>query len=187
VGWESVIRTWFKAQQRCHDTVKKEFDFDIQNVKCDYNGRFILARGLIQDTPFTLLNVYMPNNVSKQVSFLNDIQKVFIKFEVSPNDKLICGGDWNVVQDPRIDQKGGNMAPKERTLGKIDSLVTTYYLHDVWRVKHPTASRHTWRQKTPLIQCKIDYWLTSDALYDCIESVKITPGVHSDHSAIYVN
>jgi exonuclease III len=165
---------------------KKELDFDIQSVKCDYNGRFILARVLIQDTPFTLLNVYMPNNVPNQVSLFNDINKVLIKFEVSPNDKLICGGDWNVVLDPSIDKKGGNMVPKERTLGKIDSFVTTYYLHDVWRVKHPTTSRYTWRQKTPLIQCRIDYWLTSEALYDCIESVKITPGVHSDHSAIYV-
>ena len=53
-------------------------------------------------------------------------------------------------------------------------------LGDIW----PTVTRFTWRQKKPIIQRRLDYWLVSDSLQDDIDSVDIKTSIKSDHSAI---
>ena len=55
---------------------------------------------------------------------------------------------------------------------------------DIWRVRNPSEKRFTWRQKTPIIQRRLDYWLVNDSLQDDIVSVDIIPSIGSDHSAI---
>ena len=57
-------------------------------------------------------------------------------------------------------------------------------LIDIWRVRHPTEKRFTWRQKTPIIQRRLDFWLINDDLQNDIASVDIVPSIKSDHSAI---
>ena len=57
-------------------------------------------------------------------------------------------------------------------------------LNDTWRIKNPATRRYTWRQKNPLIQCRLDYFLLSDSLYDSVVDIDTLPSVHTDHSAI---
>ena len=42
----------------------------------------------------------------------------------------------------------------------------------------------TWRQKSPIIQRWLDFWLISDALQEDVEAADIIPSPKSDHSAI---
>ena len=46
-------------------------------------------------------------------------------------------------------------------------------LVDISRIRKPTVTRFTWRQKKPIIQRHLDYWLVSDSLQDDIDSVDI--------------
>ena len=55
---------------------------------------------------------------------------------------------------------------------------------DIWRVRNLTDKRFTWRQKTPIIQRRLDFWLINDGLQDDIVSADIIPSIKSDHSAI---
>ena len=57
-------------------------------------------------------------------------------------------------------------------------------LIDTWRLRNPTEKRFTWRQKTPIIQRRLDYWLVNNSLQDDIVSVDIITSIKSDHSAI---
>ena len=57
-------------------------------------------------------------------------------------------------------------------------------LVDVWENRNPTASRFTWRQKTPLAQRRLDYWLISDSLQDEITSAEIKTSIKTYHLAI---
>ena len=57
-------------------------------------------------------------------------------------------------------------------------------LVDIWRIRNPTASRFTWRQKTTLVQRRLDYWLISDSLQDEIISAQIKTSIKTDHSSI---
>ena len=57
-------------------------------------------------------------------------------------------------------------------------------LVDIWRIRNPTTSRFTWRQKTPVVQRRLDFWLISDSLQDEIISAEIKTSTKIDHSAI---
>ena len=39
-------------------------------------------------------------------------------------------------------------------------------LIDIWRVRHPKEKRFTWRQKSPITERRLDFWLISDSLQD---------------------
>ena len=76
------------------------------------------------------------------------------------------------------------MITRQYIVDRIEEIQTVYNLHDVWRVKNPNTKSFTWSQKSPLIFCRLDYWLISDALFDVVRDVDIVPSMKSDHSAI---
>lgn len=57
-------------------------------------------------------------------------------------------------------------------------------LVDIWRIRNPAIKRFTWRQKSPIIQRRLDYWIVSDSLQDEVEKVEISTAIKTDHSAI---
>ena len=57
-------------------------------------------------------------------------------------------------------------------------------VHHIWRIRNPESKLFTWRQNNPLIQRRLDFWLTSSNLQEEIENVDIVPAIRTDHSAI---
>ena len=55
---------------------------------------------------------------------------------------------------------------------------------DIYRVRYPFSKRYTWRQKTPLKQRRLDYFLISDQLQEQIQTIEIIPPVQSDRSTL---
>ena len=78
----------------------------------------------------------------------------------------------------------GGIQNKSSVRNEIENIMSSFDLHDVWRIKNPTAKRHTWRQKKPLVQCRLDFWLISDELYDYLKKYLIFCAPNTDHSAI---
>ena len=54
---------------------------------------------------------------------------------------------------------------------------------DIWHIRNPTERCFTWRQKSPIIQRRLDFWSISDTLQEDVESVDIIPSTKPDHSA----
>ena len=96
---------------------------------------------------------------------------------------IIIGGDFNEILNPELDGLGGKPKLKEsvKTINQIRSL---FDLIDIWRVRNPDVKRFSWRQKNPVIQRRLDFWLISSSIQDDIESTDIIPAIKSDHSAI---
>ena len=70
--------------------------------------------------------------------------------------KIIIGGDFNVILDPDLDGFGGK--PKLKQSAKqIENSCSVHYLVDIWRVRNLEIKRFTWRQKTPIIQSRLDF------------------------------
>lgn len=46
-----------------------------------------------------------------------------------------------------------------------------------------TKKIFTWRQNKPIIQRRLDYWLTSDRSQEDVETVDILRAIRADHSA----
>ena len=57
-------------------------------------------------------------------------------------------------------------------------------LVDIWRITNPKQRRFTRREKFPIIQGRLDFWLVSDTLQEDVESVDIIPSTKSDPSVI---
>ena len=79
------------------------------------------------------------------------------------------------------------MVLRKKVVERIEEIQTTFNLHDVWRVKNPQAKSFTWSQKSPLIFCRLDYWLISNSLQELIKDVNIIAPIRTDHSAIFLH
>ena len=55
--------------------VKDQLDFKLQSLKVDSQGRYVFLDALIQNFPFALLNIYVPNECAEQCDFFNKISE----------------------------------------------------------------------------------------------------------------
>ena len=93
------------------------------------------------------------------------------------------GGGFNVTFDPELDGSGG--IKKKDWVKNLEDICLEQDLVDISRIRNPTERRFTWRQKSPIIQRWLDFWLVlSDTLQEDVESVDIIPSTKLDHSAI---
>ena len=121
------------------------------------------------------------------MEFINTLTKVVEDMDITHEKCIILGGDFNIVRDMYIDKKGGTVNCKKLSNDKLDILMESLGLNDSWRIKNPNSARYTWRQKTPFIQCRLDYFLISSHIYDNIDEIEILPSLQSDHSIISVS
>ena len=133
------------------------FPLVINKTWSDDEGRCIICDITVNDRRIVLCNIYAPNN--DQPSFF---EKVFDILEGDfPEGERIIGGDFNLVCDVHLDKKGGNPSTHFRSQEVIRQKSELFDLSDVWRVLHPNVRRYTWRQKTPPVHCRLDYFLLS--------------------------
>ena len=107
---------------------------------------------------------------------------------LSTEQKIVIGGDYNVSLNPDLDCSGGNPTKKD-SVNCIQDMCLNFDLVDIWRVRNPQCKCFTWRQKSPVIQRRLDYWLLSDSYQEEVNNVDTIPSINSDHSAIvlYLN
>ena len=65
-----------------------------------------------------------------------------------------------------------------------DDILLNNDLVDIWRIRNPDSEKFTWRQKSPIIQRRLVYWLICDLLQDDVANVDIVTAIKTDHSAI---
>ena len=163
--------------------INDKLQFEMKNTQSDSDGRYVLIDALIQDSPFLLLNIYAPNITSEQCSFFSRILSTLDETDGTFSSQLIIGGDFNAHLHEELDNYGGRVEKKD-SVKNIMEIKLAYDLVDIWRIRNPNKRKFTWRQKKPLIQRRLDYWLISDGLQDFIEDSDIIPSIKSDHSAI---
>jgi hypothetical protein len=148
------------------------------------NGRYIILDIKVQDTHMLLVNVYAPcGKSSEQVPFYEKLYNILKDLYV--NDKfMIMGGDFNIIMNYSLDRAGGNVHQKAKAVDTVVKLMSHFDLSDIWRIRNPRLRKYTWRQRNPLIQSRLDYWLISDGLQDFIRVCDIQPAFHTDHSSI---
>ncbi len=163
--------------------LKPGFDMDIKCQFVDELGRYIVIKILIQGKPYVLVNLYAPNTMRDKQLFFRTLCNKLDEMDVSINDELILGGDWNTIQNLHLDRKGGvgNINTKTES---FTELLGQYDLIDIWRCKNENIKRFTYRRKTPLLFSRLDYYMVSNNMQDSIIAVDILPNIWSDHSAV---
>ena len=166
--------------------VRSDLDFSVKSVNLDTEGRAIIMEAEVQGSLFLFVNIYAPNKVQDQCRFFENLNKNIEDFAVNKEHRIIVGGDFNVTLDSDLDCSGGKPFKKE-SVKQIQDLCLDFDLVDIWRIRNPECKRFTWRQKSPFIQRRLDYWLINDSSQDDIEKSDIIPSINSDHSAILLH
>ena len=163
--------------------VKDDLDFKLNSLSSDAKGRYIIMEAEVQGSSFLFVNIYAPNNVQDQCCFYDNLSKNIEENIIDKENRIIIGGDFNIILDPEWDCSGGNQS-KKASVKHVEDLCLDFDLIDIWRIRNPGIKRFTWRQKKPLIQRRLDFWLLSDVCQEDIENSDIISSINSDHSAI---
>ena len=155
------------------------FDFHIEKVFIDPQGRFIICNIKTNENCLTLANIYAPNE-DNPAFFLN----FFEHLTDFKGDDIIMGGDYNLVLDLDKDKRGSLAKTHQNSVKIIHKFSEKLDLVDVWRVLHPDTSGFTWRQHHPRIQCRLNFFLVSQSTVNITTLTDIVPGCKTDHSMI---
>ena len=127
----------------------------------------------MKGSPFILINYYAANDENGQIQVLNEIQEQLDLLDPDQDTQIIWGGDFNVIFDTKLDADGGNPQLKLNSVTKLLSMIAENDMCDIYRVRYPFSKRYTWRQKTPLKQRRLDYFLISDQLQDKSKQLRL--------------
>ena len=99
---------------------------------------------------------------SKRFTRSKKVSRISLKsiLEHGINGKNVFGGDFNTVLNPSLDKIGGcnNTQSAAGCLSKIEEILNTFSLIDIWRKKHGKKKRFTWSRKSSKVKSTLDYW-----------------------------
>ena len=94
-----------------------------------------------------------------------------VNLEITVNDKIILGEDWNLVFNKDLDRMGG--------MDKIDSLPVSFgqlrETHNIQRIDHTDTKRFTYRRKR--VQSRLDYFFVSSSMQGIAHNSDIVPSI----------
>lgn len=159
---------------------RKGIPLDIDVLKKDPEGRYLIIRMIVNSVPYILVNVYAPNN-EQHVFYTKLIQ------ELTPysNNGLIIGGDFNGTQDPRLDRTHNSRSPQATLLThSLISLKEHLNICDPWRVSNVNSKEYTCHSLTHDTFSRIDFILISTSMFELHVDSHINPITISDHAPI---
>lgn len=161
----------------------RNFNPTIVNEKRDGNGR-ILAMDLEWGAEtLTLASLYAPTQDKplQQLQFMDDLDSVL---DALASDKVILGGDFNCIIDPKLDRNSSCSLPASSTShrNRLLTFMEDRQLCDLMRVRNPTKRCYTFRRGQ--YASRLDLFLVSDQLSENISQLRTLEGPHSDHTLI---
>ena len=163
---------------------REGLEYKILNKYNDTDGRFVIIRCMIQDRLFLLANLYNPNKEPQQIEVMDNFISIIKSIDKDHECEIVLGGDFNFIFNTELESDGGNPKLKLSSIATFNSLSNEFSLVDIWRVRNPDKKRYTFRQPTPLIQRRLDFFFISNSLQENVEKVDIILAVRTDHSAL---
>ena len=147
----------------------------------DSEGRVVLINVSINKQWFSLCNIYAPTDNVKQNAFLNNL--VTLIMSKAYIESLIIGGDWNATLN-KIDKQGLRKWAPSSYRDNIISAMNELDLIDIMRDLHPKKKMFTYESKQYKSKSRLDFFLISNKLKQCISKTSIRIPVRSDHKAV---
>lgn len=154
--------------------------FECTTEICDKEGRFILVKGRLENEMVILVNVYAPPNSDRQFfKFLLDTM-------ITEMDGiLICGGDFNLVMNTKLDTTNKNKNPS-CVAKMIRTTFKEFGIIDTWRELHPSKRDYTHYSAPNDSYARIDYFFTNKNELFRVRKCEILEADVSDHCAVYL-
>ena len=106
---------------------------------------------------------------------------------IRSNDEknFIIGGDFNTVFNTSLDKKNERIDTHKLCRQKMNDIIETDDLTDIWRDKHPGLKQYTWHSShKPSILCRLDYFLLSKRIAKTVIFCEHETSFKSDHSIV---
>ena len=116
---------------------------------------------------------------------LNFFRELQNKIDFIGNDTVLLGGDWNVALQYDIDTYNYRGRNNVKANQEIHNMMQTLDLLDVWREFHVDSRRYTWFGPYNK-RSRLDYFLVSSDMQNCISRADIDIAYKSDHSPVYI-
>ena len=143
----------------------KNFEYKVHPSLSDPEGNYLLLdiHVTAYNNRFTLASLYDPN-----VDNPGFFQAVTEKISQFKNNYVVWCGDFNLVQDPKVDYKTIN---NKNAREKVLEIIIDQHLVDSIRDTHPELKRYKWITKQPLQQARLDFFLISEDLLPSVKNV----------------
>ena len=162
--------------------IKNSLNFKIIDETTDTDGRFILLNVNIDETIYSLVCVYAPNDRKTRNSYFKS------KSDVLQNKSLgikVIGGDFNEALNP-IDRKLARTRDFVKPVYGLKTFINTHNLIDIWRDFQVGVKQFTWRRKNSNQASRIDMILIERDFKSKCVSCKIHPAMikYTDHQGV---
>ena len=101
---------------------RENISFEIEDKAIDKQGRYVILKCLIQDSPFLLVNLYNSNNEAEQVKTMEKVRHIIENLDPTLNNNLVLGGDLNFIQDTLYDSDDGTPTLKHSSIAELHYL-----------------------------------------------------------------
>ncbi|KAJ8036450.1 LINE-1 reverse transcriptase-like [Holothuria leucospilota] len=159
--------------------ISAEANVTVDKIHCDSDGNLIALVIKTLTYCISLVVIYGPNDDTPD--FFKNILTILEDFG-TPH--CIIVGDWNLVIDPSLDTFNYLHVNNPRARQMVLNMQRELNLYDVWRVLHPDDRHYTWRQRNPVKQVQLDFFLVSSGLLNTVLKLSISSGYRTDHSLI---
>uniref|UniRef100_A0A669AV81 Reverse transcriptase domain-containing protein n=1 Tax=Oreochromis niloticus TaxID=8128 RepID=A0A669AV81_ORENI len=160
--------------------ISNTVNFEMLEVTCDKDGRYVAVKGRINNNVVSLINVYAPPEGNPK--FYQKLSEKIISFS---EGTLICGGDWNCVLNHTKDTT--SLKRRKNNKSKVlNLLIKEVDLCDVWRELHPLEKDYTHYSVAHKVYSRIDFFLINRSDKYRVTDCSIGIADLSDHNAIHL-
>lgn len=160
--------------------ISKVLNYEHISEHKDTEGRYVMITCKIEGVLITLLNVYVPPG--SDWSFYKHVLELIT---TKSQGTLICGGDFNITLNAKLDSSNGKGDSKN--IGKkMVQYMQDIGVFDVWREINPTKKEYTHYSYAHNVYSQLDYVLMFKNDLFKIQKCEIGSCTISDHNPIYV-
>lgn len=162
--------------------IGKNVDCEVLHTHSDDQGRVVLAEVKLADKEVILAGIYAPNSDKPRF-----FENVFQQIEALNNPNIILCGDFNLIFDIELDRAGSSDYNHKNSMQLLKSFMDKLELWDIWRVRNPVRPGYTWHRRNSSSFSRIDFFLVSSGLVQCVKDIAVKPSYNSDHSILLLD
>jgi len=152
--------------------------YDVTEV---IQGRLIKIKATFENVTLELINVYAPVKSIERMLFLETLCESLK--ECNLENVLVVGGDFNCTSN---DLDRNHIEPHMASRGKLQNIIQTCQICDVWRIFHSNERQYTWAhvKENCISLARLDSFFCFNHQKQCFKACDICPVGFSDHSMV---
>ena len=159
--------------------IMNNFENTINKFEKDSEGRAVSVKISSPHGDFNIVSIYAPNNISERKIFLRNLDPLLIG-----TNPLILGGDWNMIEDLKLDKINGNPSKGNEGSIELNSIKQVYKLNDPFRQLYKDERSFTWSCESTGVCTRLDRFYINKDFNKYLKNVRHIHCNISDHLGV---